>query len=123
MPPTAPVRRQAGRDRAVRSPDGKRAFPVRVGYSPASIAVRGASAYVVNTIDSTVTVLNTTTGNVAKTIAAGSYTYPTAITLSGATAIVVEPYGYSVSLIDTRTNRAYPPVGVGAYPVAVAITG
>jgi DNA-binding beta-propeller fold protein YncE len=97
--------------------------PVRVGYSPAAIAVRGTSAYVVNTIDSTVTVLNTSTGRPATTIATGSYTYPTAIVLAGATAIVVEPYGYSVSLIDTRTNRAYPPIGVGAYPVAAAVTG
>jgi YVTN family beta-propeller protein len=95
----------------------------RVGYSPAAIAVSGSTGYVVNTIDSTVTPLNTRTGKAAKAFSVGAYTYPTAITLSGATAIVVEPYGYSVDLIDTRTNHAYPPIPVGAFPDAVAVTG
>ena len=95
----------------------------RVGYSPAAIAVSGSTAYVVNTIDSTVTPLNTRTGKAAKPFNVGAYTYPTAIALSGTTAIVVEPYGYSVDLIDTRTNHAYPPIPVGAFPDAVTVTG
>jgi YVTN family beta-propeller protein len=95
----------------------------RVGYSPAAIAVSGSTAYVVNTIDSTVTPLNTRTGKAAKPFSVGAFTYPTAIALSGATAIVVEPYGYSVDLIDTRTNHAYPPIPVGAFPDAVTVTG
>ena len=95
----------------------------RVGHSPAAIAVSGSTAYVVNTIDSTVTPLNTRTGKAAKPFSVGAYTYPTAIALSGATAIVVEPYGYSVDLIDTRTNHAYAPIAVGAFPDAVTVTG
>jgi DNA-binding beta-propeller fold protein YncE len=95
----------------------------RVGYSPAAIAVSGSTAYVVNTIDSTVTPLNTRTGKTAAPLNVGAFTYPTAIVLSGATAVVIEPYGYSVTLIDTRTNHVYPPIPVGAFPAAAAITG
>jgi YVTN family beta-propeller protein len=95
----------------------------RVGYSPAAIAVSGATAYVVNTIDSTVTPLNIRTGKAAKPLDVGAFTYPTEITLSGTTAIVVAPYGSSVTLIDTRTNHAYPPIPVGAFPDAVTVTG
>jgi len=95
----------------------------RVGYSPTAIAVSGTTAYVANSIDSTVTPLNTSTGKAAKAISVGAYTYPTAITMSGTTAIVVEPYGYSVDLIDTQTNHAYPPIPVGAFPDAVTVTG
>jgi YVTN family beta-propeller protein len=97
--------------------------PTPVGYSPAAIAVSGGTAYVVNTIDSTVTPVDTATGKAASPLDVGAYTYPTAIVVSGTTAVVVEPYGYSVTLIDTRNNHVYPPIPVGAYPTAAAVTG
>ena len=95
----------------------------RVGYSPAAIAVSGGTAYVVNTIDSTVTPVDVRTGKAAKPLSVGAYTYPTAITVSGQTAIVVQPYNYTVSLIDTKTGKVYPPIPVGAFPAAVTVTG
>jgi DNA-binding beta-propeller fold protein YncE len=97
--------------------------PIRVGYSPEAIAVSGTTAYVVNTIDSSVTPVSTGTGKAAAPLNAGAYTYPTAITLAGQTAVVVEPYGYTVTLIDTKTGHVYPAITVGSYPVAAAITG
>ena len=71
---------------------------VRAGYAPDALAATTSgtyavdgTAYVVNTIDSTVTPLNTRTGKAAKPLSVGTFTYPTVITLSGATAIVIEP--------------------------------
>jgi YVTN family beta-propeller protein len=78
---------------------------------------------VVNTIDSTVTPVDTSTGEARASLGVGAYTYPTAITLAGQTAVVVEPHGYTVTLIDTKTGHVYPPITVGGYPVAAAVTG
>lgn len=101
----------------------------RVGFSPAAIAVSGATAYVVNTIDSTVTPLAVRTGKPAqpltagKPLSVGAYTYPTAITIAGQTAIVVQPYNYTISLINTKTSKVSAPITVGAFPAAVTVTG
>jgi YVTN family beta-propeller protein len=108
-------------DQVVRLGAGR--VPIRGGYSPEAIAVSGATAYVVNTIDSTVTPVDTSTGKAGAPLGVGAYTYPTAITLAGRTAVVVEPYGYTVTLIDTKTGHVYPPIAVGSYPVAAAVTG
>jgi YVTN family beta-propeller protein len=94
----------------------------RVGNSPAAIAVSGTTAYVVNTIDGTVTPVDTSTGRAAAPLSVGAYTYPTVITITGQTAVVVEPYGYTVELINLKTRHVFPPITVGAFPTAVAIT-
>ena len=94
----------------------------RVGNSPAAIAVSGATAYVVNTIDGTVTPVDTATGRAAGPLNVGAYTYPTVITITGQTAVVVEPYGYTVELINLKTRHVFLPITVGAFPTAVAIT-
>ena len=62
----------------------------------------------VNTIDSTVTPVDTRTGRAGAPLSVGAYTYPTAIRLAGQTAVVVEPYGYTVTLIDAKTGRVCP---------------
>jgi YVTN family beta-propeller protein len=109
-------------DRLTRLGDGALAS-IPVGYSPDAIAVSGATAYVVNTIDGTVTPVNTRTGRAARPLSVGLYSYPTAITLHDQTAIVLDSYAGQVSLIDTRTGRVYAPVNVGLFPAAVAVTG
>jgi len=94
----------------------------RVGYSPDAIAVSGTNAYVANTIDGTVTPVNIRTGQAARPLNVGAYTYPTAITVTGHTAVVLEPYGYAVVVINLTTGHVYAPITVGGYPTAVAIT-
>ncbi len=94
----------------------------RVGYSPDAIAVSGTTAYVVNTIDSTVTPVDTRTGKAARPLNVGAYTYPTAIMVAGQSAVVVEPYGYAVVVINLKTRHVYAPITVGGYPSAIAIT-
>ena len=76
----------------------------------------------VNTIDGTVTPVDTNTGKAARPLNVGAYTYPSAIALDGQTAVVVEPYGYTVVLINLKTRHVYAPITVGGYPSAVAIT-
>jgi YVTN family beta-propeller protein len=94
----------------------------RVGYSPDAIALSGTNAYVVNTIDGTVTPVDARTGKAARPINVGAYSYPTDITITGHTAVVLEPYGYAAVVINLTTGRVYAPVTVGGYPTAVAIT-
>ena len=94
----------------------------RVRNSPAAIAVSGTTAYVVNTIDGTVTPVDVRTGKAAGPLNVGAYNYPTVITITGQTAVVIEPYGYTVELINLKTRRVFPPITVGAFPTAVAIT-
>jgi DNA-binding beta-propeller fold protein YncE len=78
---------------------------------------------VVNTIDSTVTPVNTSTGRAARPLSVGVYSYPTSITLAGQTAVVLDCYGGQVSLFSTSTGHVYPAVNVGDFPVAAAVTG
>ena len=68
-----------------------------------------ATAYVVNTIDGTVTPVDTAIGRAAGPLNVGAYTYPTVITITGQTAVVVEPYGYTVELINLKTRHVLPP--------------
>jgi len=96
---------------------------IPVGYSPDAIAIRGGTAYVVNTIDGTVTPVNTGTGRAGRPLSVGVYSYPTSITLAGQTAVVLDCYGGQVSLFSTSTGHVYPAVNVGDFPVAAAVTG
>ena len=79
----------------------------------------------VNTISGTVTPVSTTTGQPARPIRVGLYSYPTAITLapSGHLGVVVGTYAGRVALINTRTRHTVAWVTVGSYPVAAAVAG
>ncbi|MGH3398891.1 MAG: YncE family protein [Streptosporangiaceae bacterium] len=99
-----------------------RARTIRVGYSPAAVAVSGGTAYVVGTISGTVTPIDAATGRRGKPISVGLYSYPTTLTVAGGTA-VVDSYSGQVSLVSTRTRHAFAPIRVGNFPVAVAVSG
>jgi YVTN family beta-propeller protein len=106
----------------------RRARPaIPVGYSPAAIAISrsGGTAYVVNTISGTVTPVSTTTGEPARPIRVGLYSYPTAITLapSGNIGVAVGTYSGRVALFSTRTRHTLAWVTVGSFPVAAAVAG
>ena len=83
----------------------------------------GGTAYVVNTIDGTVTPVDTRTGHAGRPLSVGLYSYPTAIAIAGSLAVVIDTYGGQVSLINLATRHVYPALTVGSYPSAVAITG
>ncbi|HMD91775.1 MAG TPA: alkaline phosphatase family protein [Trebonia sp.] len=96
---------------------------IAVGYSPSAIAAAGGTAYVVNTIDGTVTPVDTRTGHAGRALSVGLYSYPTAIATAGSLAVVLDTYGGQVSLINLATRHVYPAINAGGYPSAVAITG
>ena len=94
-----------------------------VGYSPAAIAVAGGTAYVVNTIDGTVTPVDTRTAHAGRPLSVGLYSYPTAIATAGSLAVVLDSYAGQVSLINLATRHVYPALTAGDFPSAVTITG
>ncbi len=100
---------------------GQAGRPIGVGYSPAAVAVRGASAYVVNTISGTLTPISG--GRAGRPISVGRYTYPLDVAFGPGRmpAVVLDTYSGQVTLVDTRARRALRRVKVGRYPVAVAI--
>jgi YVTN family beta-propeller protein len=95
--------------------------PIRVGYSPAAVGIRGAIAYVVNTISGTLTPISG--GRARSPISVGQYTYPLDIAFGPGRlpAVVLDTYSGQVTLVDTHARRALRRVKVGRYPVAVAI--
>lgn len=102
---------------------GRAGRRIRVGYSPAAIAIARGTAYVVNTISGTLTPISTTTRRAGRPISVGTYSYPTAITMAGAVAVVVDTYSGQVTLVSTRTRKRLATIGVGSYPVAAAVAG
>ncbi|HEY2795254.1 MAG TPA: alkaline phosphatase family protein, partial [Micromonosporaceae bacterium] len=97
--------------------------PIPVGYSPAAVGIRGAIAYVVNTISGTLTPIRTGGGRAGRPISVGQYTYPLDIAFGpGRTpAVVLDTYSGQLTLVDTRARRRLRRVKVGRYPIAVAI--
>jgi YVTN family beta-propeller protein len=98
---------------------------VPVGTSPAGVVVSpdGKQAYVANTGDSTVSVLNNGTNTVATTAALPAGSSPMGLVLSpnGQFLYVADGGSNSASVVDTRTNAVTASVPVGSQPVGVAI--
>jgi YVTN family beta-propeller protein len=78
-------------------------------------------AYVVNDKDGTVSVIDTTTGTIMKTIAVGKSPYASAI--SGNKLYVANRTDNTVSVLDTATGALTMTIAVGRYPLAVAASG
>ena len=80
-------------------------------------------AYVANSGNGTVSVIDTSTNSVAGAIPVGGEPVDIAITPSGRYAWVVDGAGGSVSVIDTTTRAVVQgPIGVGLAPRGIAIT-
>lgn len=86
-----------------------------------AITLNGATAYVVNSNDDTVTPISTATNTPGTPIPVGGAPLAIAITPNGATAYVTNSFGDSVTPIDTATNTPGTPIAVGGTPDAVAI--
>jgi YVTN family beta-propeller protein len=95
-----------------------------VGSHPHAVAItpNGADAYVTNSGSGTVSVINTTTSAVVKTVPVGSGDVEgVAVTPNGADAYVDFSDTNSVSVISTANNAVVKTVPVGSFPVAVAM--
>ena len=97
---------------------------IDVGEGPNGLAVSpdGATAYVANGADSTVSVIDTATNTVTTTITVGSAPNSVAVSPDGATAYVTSANDDTVSVIDTATNTVTATIAVGFNPRAVAVS-
>lgn len=97
---------------------------IRVGREPWSVALTANNkAYVCNMLDGTVSVINTRTFRVTKTLVVGSDPVNCALTPDGRKLYVANFSSDSVSVIDTRLDRVIRTInGVGPKPRGIAIT-
>lgn len=100
-----------------------------VGDGPGQPAVSpdGATLYVPNAFDDTVSVVDTATNTVTDTITVEDGPLWVAISPDGATAYVThpvpdDPSGHTVSVIDTATNTVTTTVTVGDVPFGLAVS-
>jgi YVTN family beta-propeller protein len=98
---------------------------VRVGVSPAQMAVSpdGKSVYVANTGSDTVSVLDTDTDTVARTIALPPRSRPVDVALNrdGRYLYTADGGSNHVSVLDTQASRVVASVRVGTQPLSVAV--
>ncbi len=100
---------------------------VNTGSSPVKATitatpVAGGFAYVPNSADGTVSVVNTTTNAVVSTIQVGSFPFAVAISPDGSRVYITNEYSKSVSVINTADNTVMATVTVGTYPDGVAVS-
>ena len=81
----------------------------------------GPYAYVANSDDNTVSVIDTATNTVTATVPVGSGPFAVAVNPQGTKAYVVNFFSNNVSVIDTATNTVTATVPVGSYPGGVAV--
>ena len=79
-----------------------------------------ANAYVANSANGTVSVINTATNTVTKTLTVGSNPYAVTLTPSGSFAYITNGNSSSVSIINTNSNTVTGTIGVGTNPYGIA---
>ena len=82
----------------------------------------GPYAYITNSGDNTVSVIDTATNNVAAVIPVGNYPMGVAVTLDGKKVYVTNIYDKTVSIIDATKNKVTATIPVGNAPRGVAIS-
>jgi len=99
--------------------------PILVGIQPSGVAVRpdGAFAYVTNTFDGTVSVVDTALNAEVDTVSIGSMARPhgIAVTPDGSQAYVANRLANTVSVIDLSSNVVSSTIPVAGRPTGVAI--
>ena len=78
-----------------------------------------ANAYVANSSNGTVSVINTATNVVTKTLTVGANPYAVTLTPSGAFAYITNGNSASVSIINTSTNTVTGTIAVGTNPYGI----
>lgn len=89
--------------------------PVSTGIGPSGVAVSNGNAYVINYDSNNVTVIDTATNQVVKTLDVGAGPLSVAATPGGNRVYVTNSLSNSVSVINTNTNEV-----VGA-PIAIPV--
>jgi YVTN family beta-propeller protein len=101
----------------------RRGFPALVGIAFSATVAQGAPfAYITNSGDNTVSVIDTATNTVTATVTVGALPFGVAVTPDGARVYVTNFGSDNVSVIDTATNTVTATVTVGGLPFGVAVT-
>ncbi|EHB58296.1 40-residue YVTN family beta-propeller repeat protein [Mycolicibacterium rhodesiae JS60] len=97
---------------------------IDVGSSPSGVAVSpvGARAYVTNSGDDTVSVIDTATNTVTTTIDVGDTPLGVAVSPDGTRAYVTSLWDNTVTVIDTATNTVTTTIDVGKAPREIAVS-
>ena len=99
---------------------------VNTGNSPVTATITatptGGFAYVPNSGDSTVSVVNTATNAVVSTITVGSFPFAVAASPDGSRVYIANEYSSNVSVINTADNTVTATVTVGTYPNGAAVS-
>ena len=94
--------------------------PISVGSGPNHVAVSATRAYITDTFDGTVSVIDTSINNVVATIGVGQE--PGAVAVHGDHVYVANYVSGTVSVIDATNNTVAATIPVGARPVGIAPT-
>ena len=96
---------------------------ISVASNPEQIAISpdGTLAYVTNIYSGNVSVINTASGSVTKSIVTGGYPTGVAFSPSGKLAYVVNDGSSTVSVIKVATNSVVKTINTGSYPNYIAI--
>jgi YVTN family beta-propeller protein len=97
---------------------------IDVGSQPADVAVSpdGATAYVVNQVDETVSVIDTATNTVTHTVTVGENPVAVAVSPNGSRVYVTNRFDDTVSVIDTAANAVIGTIAVGFLPSGLALS-
>lgn len=96
---------------------------VGVGRGPSAVALSpdGARAYVTNSTDRTVSVVDTATGTLVKSVAVGGSASAVALSPDGSRAYIALKSASKLAVMDTATHSVITTVSVGWSPSAVAV--
>ena len=92
------------------------------GAAPTGVAVSGGKAYVANSADDTVSVIDIATQTVAATIPVSGAPSAVAVSPDGSRAYVTNSAAGTVSVVDTATNTVMATVKVGSKPLGVTVS-
>ena len=87
-----------------------------------AITPNGLNAYVANSNDNTVSVINTVSNTISTTIPVGANPFGVAISPDGFTAYVGNNSDNTLSIIDILTNTVTATTPVGDSPMGIAVT-
>jgi YVTN family beta-propeller protein len=104
-------------------PQGKTAATIKVGSQPKGVAVSsdGKRAYVVNSGENSVSVIDLGSGTEITKVAVGESPYDVALSPRGR-AYVINNLSRDISVIDTRANTVVAIVNLGWAPTALAVS-
>src|SRR5262249_57192675 len=119
--PMSRLYEEGGPMRLLQSHAAKLVFALSLACLFAPASARAQNAYITNSGDNTVSVIDTTNNTVAATITVGNSPFGVAVTPDGSTGYVANSMDNTVSVIPTSVNTETGVIPVGTIPLGVAV--